>query len=228
MTESGKMKRLQPEERPREKLLASGEKSLSDAELLAVILGKGTRETDALQLAEQLLLHFQGLRNLNDASIEELTHSASGIGQTKALQIKAALELGRRLGSQPLQRKVLRSPEDVRDLLMEEMRYLDREHVRVLLLDQKSNLLGMEEISVGGLSFSLIHPREVFKTAIRRSCAGLILVHNHPSGDPSPSQEDIRVTQQMMKAGELLGIEVSDHIIFGDGKYYSLKAWGYM
>lgn len=216
------------EDRPREKLWAMGEKSLSDAELLAIILGSGNQEMGAVQLAEHVLQHFQGLRNLNEASIEELMQSAKGIGQAKAVSIKAALELGRRLGSSGMNKVVLRSPEEVKDLLMEEMRYFDREHVRVLCLDQKSRLLGMDEISVGGLSFSLIHPREVFKPAIKRSSAAIILVHNHPSGDPAPSLKDIDVTGQMVQAGQIMGIDVADHIIIGDGKYYSLKAWGYL
>ena len=112
--------------------------------------------------------------------------------------------------------------------MMEEMRYFDREHVRVLCLDQKSGLLGADEISIGSLSFSLVHPREVFKAAIKRSSAAIILVHNHPSGDPSPSMKDIEVTERMVQAGKIIGIEVADHIIIGDGKYYSLKAWGYL
>ncbi len=228
MTYQVRMKQMPQEDRPREKLWALGEKNLSDAELLAILLGSGNKEMGALQLAESVLQSFQGLRNLNDASVEELMQSAKGIGEAKAITIKAALELGRRLGSSNPHKVFVRSPEDVKKLLMEEMRYFDREHVRVLFLDQKSRLLGIEEISVGGLSFSFVCPREVFKPAIKRSSASVILVHNHPSGDPAPSVKDIEITEQMVRAGEIVGISVIDHVIIGDGKYYSLKAWGYL
>lgn len=216
------------ESRPREKLYSSGAKSLTDAELLAIILGSGNRDMGALQLAEYLLLRFGDLRGLYEASIEELTEGVKGIGQVRAIGIKASLELGRRLGNFRPQKQVLRSAEDVKNLLMDEMRYFDREHVRILCLDQKNGLLGMEEISIGGLAFSLVHPREVFKPAIKRSCAAIILVHNHPSGDPAPSEEDIKTTQRIVKAGKIIGIDVADHVIIGDGKYYSLKTWGYL
>jgi len=212
--------------RPREKMLIHGEQSLSEEELLAIILGSGTREMSALQLARQLLVHFKGLRQIKEASLEELMNSQKGIGRARAVAVKAALELGRRLALNLHNKVLIKSPEDVKNLLMEEMRYYDREHFRVLYLDRKGGLLTSEDISIGGLHSSIVHPREVFKTAVKRSAASLILVHNHPSGDPQPSKEDLEVTRRLLEAGILMGIDILDHIIIGEGVYFSFKANG--
>lgn len=220
------IKEMPEEMRPREKMLINGEQNLSEEELLAIILGSGTKEMSALQLARQLLVNFKGLRQIKEASLEELINSHKGIGSAKAIAVKAALELGRRLALNLHNKIIIKSPEDVKNLLMEEMRYYDREHFRVLYLDRKGGLLTGEDISIGGLHSSIVHPREVFKTAVKRSAASLILVHNHPSGDPQPSKEDIEVTRRLLEAGKLMGIEILDHIIIGEGVYFSLKANG--
>ncbi|NLL86601.1 MAG: DNA repair protein RadC [Syntrophomonadaceae bacterium] len=211
--------------RPREKLMLKGEKNLEDAELLAIILGQGTRELSALELARLLMIKYKSLRKLKDASLEELQEE-KGIGPAKAVSVKAAIEMGRRMAQDSESKTPIKSPEDVKNMVMEEMRYFDREHFRVLYLDRKGGLLEMQDISVGGLHSSIVHPREVFKSAVRKSAASLILVHNHPSGDPTPSQEDIEITRRLIEAGNLMGISVLDHIIIGDNRYCSLKSKG--
>ncbi|MGQ9556523.1 MAG: RadC family protein [Desulfurispora sp.] len=218
------VKDMPRELRPREKLLDCGVDRLSDSELLAIILRTGSREKSAIELAGSIIAAFGGLRQLLDASMEELC-AIGGVGLAKAAQIKAALEVGRRvaLSSYGL-RPVIRSPQDAAGMVMEEMRHLDREHFVVLLLNTKNQVLAREVVAVGTLSSSTVHPRELFKLAIRRSAAAVILLHNHPSGDPWPSPEDIQVTQRLLEAGRIIGIEVLDHIIIGDNKYISLKA----
>jgi DNA repair protein RadC len=216
------MKDMPADMRPREKMLSQGEIGLSDAELLAIILGNGTRNISALDLANKLIIEHKGLRNLKEVSLDELTHE-KGIGPAKAVSIKAAIELGRRISMGNRIRETIKSPEDVKNLVMEEMRYYDREHFRVLYLDRKGGLIIWEDISVGGLHSSIVHPREVFKPAIKRSAASIILIHNHPSGDPTPSREDIEVTRRLMEAGGIMGIDVLDHIIIGEASYCSLK-----
>jgi DNA repair protein RadC len=215
--------------RPREKLMARGETSLNDAELLAIILGMGTKKLNALDLATRMLVKHGSLRQLKEASLEELT-AEKGIGPAKAVSIKAAIEIGRRIAGDVQSRIAIKSPEDVinavASLNMEEMRYYDREHFRVMYLDRKGGLLVMEDVSVGGLHSSIVHPREVFKTAVKKSAASMILVHNHPSGDPTPSREDIDITRRLIEAGQLMGIEVLDHVIIGEKTYCSLKARG--
>ncbi|MDD2619181.1 MAG: DNA repair protein RadC [Syntrophomonadaceae bacterium] len=216
--------------RPREKLMENGEASLSDAELLAIVLGSGSRELNALDLAMHLLSKHDGnLRYLREASLEELI-TERGIGPAKAVAIKAAIEMGKRIAGNIKIRRAIKSPEDVRDtvkeLLMEDMRNYDREHFRVLYLDRKGGLLVIEDVSIGGLHSSIVHPREVFKTAVKKSAASVILVHNHPSGDPAPSAEDIEVTRRLFEAGKIMGIEVLDHVIIGESAYCSLKERG--
>lgn len=212
--------------RPREKMLAHGEHSLNEEELLAIILGSGTKEVSALQLARNLLVHFRGLRQIKEASLEELIGSAKGVGTAKAIAIKAAIELGRRTALDTTDKVFIRSPQDVANLVMEDMRYYDREHFRVIYLDRKGGILVVEDISVGGLHSSIVHPREVFKTAVKRSAASMILVHNHPSGNPQPSKEDIEVTKRLMAGADIMGIAILDHIIIGEGIYCSLKEKG--
>lgn len=209
--------------RPREKMLSKGERSLSEAELLAIILGMGTKNLSALDLAKHLLVKYRGLRNLREVSLNELI-SEHGMGPAKAVSIKAAFELGRRMALSTQQKEVVKSPEDVKNIVMEDMRYFDREYFRVLYLDRKNGIIFMEDISVGGLHSAVVHPREVFKNAVKMSAAAVILVHNHPSGDPAPSKEDIEITQRLIEAGRILGIEVLDHIIVGENRYCSLKA----
>ncbi|CFX80894.1 RadC protein [Syntrophomonas zehnderi OL-4] len=211
--------------RPREKMQARGEAYISDEELLAIILGNGTKNLSALDLARQLLVTYDGLRNLREASLEDITR-IKGIGPAKAVSIKAAIELGRRTAMDVKIRDYVNSPADVSRLLMEEMRYHDREHFCAMYLDRKGGLLIKEEVSVGGLSSSIVHAREVFKTAVKCSAASIILVHNHPSGDPTPSREDVDITRRLVEAGNIMGIDVLDHLIIGQDKYCSLKEKG--
>lgn len=220
------IKELPPEERPRERLVRYGASVLSNAELLAILLRTGTRKESAISLAHRLLIQEQGLRFLADSDVKQLS-AISGIGQAKAAQIKAALELGKRMAAAEYGAdKPVKCPQDVADLLMEEMRYLKKEHMKLVLLNVKCNLISVEDISIGSLNASIVHPREVFNPAIRKSSASIIMVHNHPSGDPTPSSEDIGITSRIRDAGKLLGIELVDHIIIGDGKYTSLKEKG--
>lgn len=219
------MKELPEDMRPREKLLKMGEGRLNEHELLAIILGMGTTKINALDLAKELMIRYRTLRGLKEASLEELM-TQHGIGAAKAVSIKAAIELGRRLALCQEERPTITSPEDVKILVMEEMRYLDREHFKVIYLDRKGGIIIAEDISVGGLHSSMAHPREVFKNAVKRSAASVILVHNHPSGDPSPSNEDIETTRRLAEAGQIIGIEVLDHVIIGDNKYCSMKSKG--
>jgi DNA repair protein RadC len=216
------------DERPRERLVQDGPASLSNHELLAILLRTGSKEESVLQLANRLLTQFEGLRMLNDATIEELT-SMKGIGQTKAIQIMAALELGRRMGRlQYDDRYVIRSPEDGAKYVMEDMRFLSQEHFVCLYLNTKNQVLHRQTIFIGSLNASIVHPREVYKEAFRRSAASIICIHNHPSGDPSPSKEDIDVTKRLSECGKIIGIELLDHLIIGDQKYVSLKEKGYV
>lgn len=214
--------------RPRERLFKEGVQALTDIELLAILLRTGSIGGSVLELAAVVLNHFRSLRELLQASIEELSN-IKGMGPAKAAQVKAALELGRRVAEQQVDdRAVIRNPEDAVGLVMEEMRNLDREQFRALLLNTKHQLIGREIISIGTLNSSMVHPRELFKNAIKRSAAAMILVHNHPSGDPAPSQEDIGITKRLLEAGGIIGIEILDHLIVGDNRFVSLKARGLM
>ncbi|MEA4848586.1 MAG: DNA repair protein RadC [Clostridiaceae bacterium] len=220
------IKDLPEEERPRERLIRHGASVLSNAELLAILLRTGTKDESAISLAHRILVQEQGLRYLVDSNVEQL-RCISGIGQAKAAQLKAAIELGKRLAAyEPGGDKPVKCPQDVAALLMEEMRYLKKEHMKLVLLNVKCNLISVEEISVGSLNASIVHPREVFNPAIRKSSASIIMVHNHPSGDPTPSSEDAAITERIAEAGKLIGIELVDHIIIGDGKYISMKEKG--
>ena len=193
---------------------------------MAILLRTGIKGENVLKLAERMLTETGGLTGLAKLTVHELGQ-IHGLGMAKACQVKAALELGRRsVSADPLTRPVVNSPQDVAYLVMEEMRYLDREHFRVVALDTKNHVLGISAISVGSLNSSLVHPRECFKEAIRRNSNAIILLHNHPSGDPSPSQEDIEVTKRLAEGGGILGIEVLDHVIIGDNRYISLKERG--
>jgi DNA repair protein RadC len=220
------IKDLPVEERPRERLIYNGAEHLSTTELLAIILRTGSSKRTAIDLGEELLVVFKDLRGLAKASLAE-TAQCSGIGQAKAVQLKAAFELGRRvLTSNPSQLPTIKKPEDVFDLLKASFQDLDREHFKVVHVNTKNQVLKIETTAIGILSSSPVHPREVFKEAVRMSSAGLILTHNHPSGDPSPSQDDLLLTTRLREAGEILGIQVIDHVIFGDNRYVSLKERG--
>jgi len=178
--------------------------------------GSNQRQTNA---------DYMGLHQLAKASVEELSR-VKGIGRVKAAKMKAAFELGRRLAGSKVERPVIKCPKDVSGLLMEQMRYLDKEHFQVILLNTKNMVLGVELVSVGSLNTSIVHPREIFKRPIQTSAAAIILVHNHPSGDPTPSREDIQVTKRLQEAGQLLGINVLDHIVIGDNQFLSFREKG--
>lgn len=214
------------EDRPRERVLRDGVQALSNQELLAIILRSGTKSESVLQLSARLLHDFEGLYNLKDATIEEL-RKVNGIGPTKAIQLLATMEFGRRISRLPQQdRYVIRSPEDGANYLMEEMRFLTQEHFICLYLNTKNQVIHQRTVFIGSLNASIVHPREVFKEALKRSAASMICFHNHPSGDPSPSREDIEVTKRLVECGKMIGIEVLDHIIIGDQRFISLKEKG--
>ncbi|MEA3344933.1 MAG: DNA repair protein RadC [Chloroflexota bacterium] len=220
------IKELPTAERPRERLERYGAEALSAAELLAIVLRTGVGGQNVLELANSLLAKHGGLVGLARASSVELRET-KGIGLAKVTQLKAALEIGRRLLlATPEARPQVRSPSDAANLLMAEMSLLEQEHLRTLLLDTKNHVLGSPTIYVGNVNTSLIRVAEVFREAIKSNCAGIIVAHNHPSGDPTPSPEDVAVTEQIVAAGELLDIEVLDHLVIGRQRYVSLKERG--
>lgn len=221
------IKQLPEDERPRERMITHGVESLSDAELLAVILGSGGSGETAIELARRVLAAGEGngLPDLARMDILDLMR-IRGVGKAKACRIKAAIEIGARLLSRQRRLATIRCAADVYSLMMPRLSYLDREHFIVVLLSTKNQVLGTELVSVGCLNASLVHPREIFKTCVKRSAASVILVHNHPSGDPSPSPEDVIVTRRLIEAGRIMGIDVLDHVIIGDGRYISLRESG--
>ncbi|MCD6319348.1 MAG: DNA repair protein RadC [Candidatus Desulfofervidaceae bacterium] len=208
------------EERPREKLLKLGARHLSDAELLAILIGKGTKEKTAVDLARELLIKFGTIDDLASRSPEEY-NSLKGIGTAKAVTLAAAFELGQRLQSQKNARKRFKNPDEVAAVYLPLMRHLKKEVFKVLLLNNVNQLIKEVTVSEGILTASLVHPREVFRQAIIETARGIILMHNHPSGNPKPSKEDIEITRQLVQAGEIVGIPVLDHIILGDDTFFS-------
>ncbi len=220
------IKELPAQERPRERLKQYGAASLSNAELLAVIMRTGAASESVLNLSTRLLARFGGLSGLAKAGFGELCQE-HGVGHAKASEIKSALELGRRLISElPADRAVVKSPADVANLLQAEMSLLDQEELWLVLLDTKNRVLSIPKVYRGSVNTSFIRIGEIFRDAIRENCPALIVVHNHPSGDPTPSSEDTRVTEQVVEAGSLLDIEVLDHIIIGRPSYVSMKEQG--
>ncbi len=214
------------EERPRERLAKSGPEALSNSELVAILLRTGSSKESALGLANRLLCHFEGLRGIAQATVEQLS-AVNGMGLAKAAQVKAAFELGKRLAvSSEEARPAIGSPADAASLVMEELRHQDREHFLALFLDARNRVIARSIISIGSLQSNIVHPREVFKEAMARSAASLIVLHNHPSGDPSPSEDDRLITARLKEAGNLIGIPLLDHIIIGAGKFVSLKEKG--
>ncbi|WP_308634765.1 RadC family protein [Paenibacillus silvisoli] len=215
-------------DRPRERMLAVGAEALSHAELLAILIRTGTKRESAVLLASRLLKECGSLRGLVDMSVAEMT-KIRGIGAAKAVQLRAGIELGRRIArSERVELPVIRRPEDAANLVMEELRYLKQEHFVCLFLNTKNQVILKETLSIGTLNATLVHPREVFRAAIKCSSASLICVHNHPSGDPTPSAEDVALTHRLMEAGELVGIDVLDHLVIGDNRFISLKEQGHL
>jgi DNA repair protein RadC len=220
------IKELPTGERPRERLQHYGPAALSNAELLAIILRVGVKGENVISLAIRLLVDYGGLGGLSRASFGELC-DFHGLGPAKASQLKAALELGRRLLVEaPEDRPQVRTPADAANLLMLEMGMLAQEQMRVLLLDTKNRLLAAPTIYQGSLDTAVIRVAELFREAVKRNCAAIIAVHNHPSGDPSPSPEDVEITKRIVQAGKLLGVEVLDHLVIGRNRYVSLKERG--
>ncbi|WP_305852318.1 DNA repair protein RadC [Virgibacillus sp. MSJ-26] len=222
------IKDVPKEDRPRERMLKFGSNHLSNQELLAILLGTGTKQESVMALSNRVLMHFEGLNLLRDATIEELT-AIKGIGNAKGVLVLSAIELGKRMNEyKPEERYVIRSPEDGADYVMEEMRSLNQEHFVTLFLNTKNQIIHRQTIFIGSLNASIVHPREVFREAVKRSAASIIVAHNHPSGDPTPSQEDIHVTRRLVESGKMIGIELLDHLIIGNRKFVSLKEKGYL
>jgi DNA repair protein RadC len=215
-----------PSERPRERLAHHGPQALSNAELLAILLRVGVSGENAVQVGLRLLRTFGGLNGLHQAPFDEIC-AQRGVGRAKAAQIKAAIEIGYRLKLvNPIERTSIHSPEDAAALVSYEMSAFEQEHLRVILLDTRNRVLDIVEVYHGSLNSSQVRIGELFKTAIRRNAAAIILVHNHPSGDPSPSPDDIAITRAAVQSGKLLDINVLDHLVIGHGGYVSLKESG--
>lgn len=218
------LKELPVSERPREKLVNYGVKSLSNAELIALIIRTGHKDDTALDVAQKILsIDQKGLSYLTSVSLKELT-GINGIGICKASQIIASIEIGKRISRWSAEEKIkVTSPDILVNLISDKMRFLNQEHFDIAILDTKNQILAIENISKGTLNASIVHPRDVFHAAINRSANSIILIHNHPSGDPNPSNEDINITGRLVDAGDLIGIKVLDHIIIGDNRYISFK-----
>lgn len=218
---------LEASERPRERLAEVGADALSTAELLAILLRTGLPGENAVQLGQRLLQTFGGLNGLRRASFQEVC-SQHGVGEAKAAQIKAAIELGRRLRDDDEEddRRMIHSPKDAADLVMYEMAGLVQENLWVILTDTRNRVIGVEKLYQGSLNASTVRVGELFRAAIIRNAASILVVHNHPSGDPTPSPEDIALTRAVVQSGRLLDIQVLDHLVIGRGRYVSLKERG--
>jgi DNA repair protein RadC len=217
---------LHETERPRERLVSLGPQALSSAELLAILLRVGVKGENAVQVGQRLLQAFGGLGGLHRAPFEELV-GQHGIGEAKAAQLKAAIELGRRLMLEsPEERPTINSPADAAALVRYEMAALEQEHLRALLLDTRNHVLDIVEVYRGSVNSSQVRVGEVFKAAVRRGAPAILVVHNHPSGDPTPSPDDVAVTRALVQAGKLLDVEVLDHLVIGRGRYVSMKERG--
>lgn len=226
MEENFKLTDLPKNERPREKLLRYGAETLSNGELLAIILRTGSKSENILSLCNRILCQCGGINGLLNSEFEGL-QSLKGIGEAKATQLIALSELSKRFKTFKSGSDVkITQPQNAADYVMEDMRYLKKEYLKLIMLNTKNIVISIKDISVGSLNSSIVHPREVFIEAIKNSSASIIICHNHPSGDPTPSNEDINITSRLKECGKLLGIEVLDHIIIGDGTYISLKEKG--
>ena len=217
------VKEMPPEERPRERMARAGAQALSSTELLAIILRVGVGGENVLSMAQRILANFGGLGGLSRADFSQLT-AERGLGPAKASQILAALELGRRLMAEsPEERWQIRAPSDAAHILMPVIGHQEQEHFVVLFLDTRNRVTDRETLYKGSLNTSLVRTAEVFRGAVRRNCAAVIVAHNHPSGDPNPSPEDVALTRRLVDAGKLLEIAVLDHVIIGENRYVSLR-----
>jgi DNA repair protein RadC len=220
------LREMAPDERPREKLKLRGAAALSDGDLLAIILNTGIVGETVTDLAQRLLAQYGGLRGLFRMDLIELA-GVRGLGDAKAVRLKAALELGRRLAAlSPEARPQVGSPDDVANLLQIEMAALEQEQLRVVLLDTKHRILGARTVYQGSVNQAQVRVAEVFRDAVRQNATALVAVHNHPSGDPTPSAADVALTVELVRAGELLDIDLLDHLIIGQGRWVSLKRLG--
>jgi len=220
-----KIKSLPSEERPREKLIKHGPKILTDSELLAIILRTGNKKESVLGLSNKLFNKYN-LKSLSRIKISSLKKQL-GIGDAKACQIIACFELGKRLASfKEDKRPIIKNVKDIAKLFVPEMGSLEKEHFKGVYLDSRKRIIKQENIFIGSLNESIVHPREIFKIALDENAAAIIILHNHPSGDPTPSSYDIEMTKELVKAGELLGIPILDHVIIAGKKYVSLKEKG--
>ncbi|RJP55836.1 MAG: JAB domain-containing protein [Anaerolineaceae bacterium] len=217
---------LHESDRPRERLASLGAPALTNAELIAILLRVGVPGENAVEVGQRLLNKFGGLSGLHRAPLSELT-GQHGIGEAKAAQIKAAIELGRRLTLEsPEERASINSPADAAALVQYEMSALEQEHLRVLLLDRRNRVLEIVEVYKGSVNSSQVRVGELFKDAVRANASAIIVVHNHPSGDPTPSPDDVAVTRAIVQAGKLLDVEILDHLVIGQGRWVSLKERG--
>lgn len=219
------IKDFPPEERPRERLIKEGPKSLSNAELLAIMLTTGNKKENVLELSKRLIGEYD-LRTISRIRANSLKKTF-GVGQAKACRLVACFELGRRISSlKSWKRDTISSAKDIAKLLMPGLSNLKKEHFIGLFLDSRKRLIKQETLFIGSLNSSIIHPGDIFKTALAESAAAIIIAHNHPSGDPAPSKEDIEISRQLVQAGDILGIQLLDHIIIGDNNYISLSEKG--
>jgi len=217
---------LPRQERPRERLQRFGPEALSAQELLALVIGRGIPKKSVMNIAQELLTRFGNVKAISQATIEELSQ-IKGIGLAKAAQIKACFELGRREDLEPeLKNFDIKDPEAVVKAIRASIKDKAKEHFKLILLNPRNKIIGISTISIGTLNASLVHPREVFKDAITHSAASVVLAHNHPSGDPEPSEDDITITKRLIEVGKILGVEVIDHIIVGKNGFFSFKERG--
>ena len=225
------IKDLPTEERPRERLVKYGAEAISAAELLAIILRTGTKQQSAVNLAHLILQKTDGIKNLNEISLNQLVE-IPGIGPSKAVQIMASIELGKRVSQSLVEKerhlKIVRTPRQCFDLLGNELKYLKQEHFIVLSLDIKDRLIARDTVFVGAINASIVHPREIFAVAVKRLASKIICIHNHPSGDPEPSPEDILMTSWIAEAGTMMKIPLHDHVIISADDYRSMKALGHI
>jgi len=220
------IKSIPADDRPQEKLLKYGANNLSNSELIAVILRTGSKDENVVMLAQRILnVDGRGLKNIAEGTLDKFK-SFKGISDVKASQLMALAELSKRISTLKLEKIKISSPGDAAMFLMEEMRYYKKEYFKIILLDTKNNIKKISEISVGSLNSSIVHPREVFSEAVANLASSVILVHNHPSGESEPSREDISLTNRLDECGKILGIKILDHIIIGDGVFYSFKEEG--
>ncbi len=217
------IKEMPHKERPRERFLEYGREALATHELIAIILRTGTKRTSVLELSKNIFYQFPSIKALNQANVKELT-KLPGMGEAKAIQLLAALELGKRLFAESFPKNVkLLHPEKVYEYLKADLEMGTQEMFYALYLDTKGALIKKQLLFIGSLSSALVHPREIFKHAVTLSAASIIIVHNHPSGDPTPSAADVRITKTMVQNGKLMDIEILDHVVIGKGKYYSMR-----